>query len=655
MISKLRRRLTYANVMATMAVFIALPAAASADHQAQMAATSSVSPGCQPKGVFAQPAPGGGLAAGTYAYVVVATVSGIEVTPCPAVTTSVPGGPFSSVSLVWNAAPGATGYKVYRAPVNTTTGAVGTFTEVAFPAAQAPGCPRAVSANANGGSPTAGNGGGTRCDAHDVNPSTAGAQLAVSPVGANTQAGAAVDLKLTQCVDYGGARSACPFTPGAIDDPQVAWDATNGQNALRTDDLHFPSGLNARPDAGTVCKLSDPAGPSLLGDPAKHGSADAFEDTCPAASLVGNATTLSRTQNSAGTYSLTRGDIYLGEAKAGEAARLYVVLRPNCSAGAPHPFNPGGPVCSSAQGLNDAALEVSKEFLAMPATSVRRADGTYGIDVRTINAETDGTIPPKLDVLTAAGTDVADIPVQVHQLTQTLFGTTSQNTPDAGDDRIFLTLPTYCGDHSLSADKTTYAHTEVSSASTSVPITNCVEFTPEPSPVASPDTPVASPDTPVASPDTPVASGDTPSVDEVAPDLVAPALWGLGLGPRSFRAGNLGGSVAASQVGTRVSYRLSEAATLTFRVQRVAKGRRSGARCVAPTKANRQARRCVRYLPQRGSFTRSSPAGADFFTFTGRLRRRALRPASYRLVVVATDAAGNSSAPKRVAFRIVRR
>jgi len=40
--------------------------------------------------------------------------------------------------------------------------------------------------------------------------------------------------------------------------------------------------------------------------------------------------------------------------------------------------------------------------------------------------------------------------------------------------------------------------------------------------------------------------------------------------------------------------------------------------------------------------------------FSGRIGTRALRRGRYKLRLVATDAAGNRSAPRTVAFRIVR-
>jgi hypothetical protein len=55
----------------------------------------------------------------------------------------------------------------------------------------------------------------------------------------------------------------------------------------------------------------------------------------------------------------------------------------------------------------------------------------------------------------------------------------------------------------------------------------------------------------------------------------------------------------------------------------------------------------------RGSFTRRSTAGANRFSFTGRLQSRRLKPGSYRLI--ATPPAGRARGPSvGAAFRIVR-
>jgi hypothetical protein len=125
----------------------------------------------------------------------------------------------------------------------------------------------------------------------------------------------------------------------------------------------------------------------------------------------------------------------------------------------------------------------------------------------------------------------------------------------------------------------------------------------------------------------------------------------------TFRAANQGGSIASQRrpVGATVSYRLSEAATVTFTVERQAAGRRVRGRCVKPNRSNRRRPRCKRYVRLRGSFTHAGQPGSNSFKFTGRLRGRKLRPGRYRLVGIARDALGTASPPERAKFRIVRR
>jgi hypothetical protein len=109
--------------------------------------------------------------------------------------------------------------------------------------------------------------------------------------------------------------------------------------------------------------------------------------------------------------------------------------------------------------------------------------------------------------------------------------------------------------------------------------------------------------------------------------------------------------------GTTIKYTLSEAATVSLRIDRRLKGRRikRGKKrvCVKPTRKNRKKRRCTR-LKKAGTLTRRSVAGKNSVKFTGRIGRKALKRGSYQLTITATDAAGNKSKPKRLRFRIVK-
>jgi len=161
----------------------------------------------------------------------------------------------------------------------------------------------------------------------------------------------------------------------------------------------------------------------------------------------------------------------------------------------------------------------------------------------------------------------------------------------------------------------------------------------------------------IGPPTAPLDGIGPPTGAPLAPDEVAPKVLSFRFVNRAFRAARKGGSIARKKppVGTRVRYRLSEAVTAKFTVERAETGREKGHTCVAPNRHNRHARRCTRYRRLKGSFSHNGKAGLNSFRFTGRLRGKRLRPGRYRLVMVATDAAGNTSKPKRAKFRVVRR
>jgi hypothetical protein len=99
-------------------------------------------------------------------------------------------------------------------------------------------------------------------------------------------------------------------------------------------------------------------------------------------------------------------------------------------------------------------------------------------------------------------------------------------------------------------------------------------------------------------------------------------------------------------------FRLSEEATVRFKIQRLLPGRRQGGRCRKPTARNRSAPRCTR-VRRVTSFTRKAKLGPNKVRFSGKVRRRALARGRYRAVLTATDAAGNRSAARRVAFVVI--
>lgn len=134
-----------------------------------------------------------------------------------------------------------------------------------------------------------------------------------------------------------------------------------------------------------------------------------------------------------------------------------------------------------------------------------------------------------------------------------------------------------------------------------------------------------------------------------SPDTTSPTITGLLFKPKAFRAAAPG----AKSGGTKVAFSLSEPATVRLTIERRARGRKPGRKCVAPRPRNRGARSCVRWSKVGGQIERAGVAGSNGFRFTGRLRSRKLAPGSYRAVAVATDAAGNPSSVKSRAFNVL--
>jgi hypothetical protein len=125
------------------------------------------------------------------------------------------------------------------------------------------------------------------------------------------------------------------------------------------------------------------------------------------------------------------------------------------------------------------------------------------------------------------------------------------------------------------------------------------------------------------------------------PGAGSPDLTELKLSSKKFRAAGgatAGASAKKPPVGAKVSYRLSEAAQVKFTVRpKKGKARKSAAKGAT----------------RKGSLTKSGKSGTNSFKFNGKLKGRPLAPGKYTLEAVATDADGNRSKPRTVAFTVV--
>jgi sugar lactone lactonase YvrE len=161
---------------------------------------------------------------------------------------------------------------------------------------------------------------------------------------------------------------------------------------------------------------------------------------------------------------------------------------------------------------------------------------------------------------------------------------------------------------------------------------------------------VSGPPPPAAPPAVGPLSGTSPAI---ARDRRAPRLRALTLRPSRLRPAREGATLATRGPGAILRYAVSEGGTATVTIERVEVGARVRGRCLARTAARRSAPRCTRHLPLRGSARVRTTAGTHRLRFRARLAGHALRPGRYVLVLRVADAAGNRSAPRRVAFVVV--
>jgi hypothetical protein len=113
-------------------------------------------------------------------------------------------------------------------------------------------------------------------------------------------------------------------------------------------------------------------------------------------------------------------------------------------------------------------------------------------------------------------------------------------------------------------------------------------------------------------------------------------------------------SFAASSKAT-LSFRLDEAAGVVITAERAVPGRRAGSRCVKPTRKNAKAKRCTRFVREKGGITRLAPKGTTQLRFTRRFGAGTLPAGKHRITVRAKDGAGNAALPITVNFTIAPR
>jgi DNA-binding beta-propeller fold protein YncE len=144
----------------------------------------------------------------------------------------------------------------------------------------------------------------------------------------------------------------------------------------------------------------------------------------------------------------------------------------------------------------------------------------------------------------------------------------------------------------------------------------------------------------------------------ISPTRVKLTLSNLRQSAAKWREGKALAHISSSSkqppVGTRFSFDLSQAASVTFTFFQSLPGRRVAKRCVAPSHHNTHAHRCVR-SEIAGTLKLAAGAGLDTVRFYGLLsRNKRLSPGDYTLVLSATAASGVHATTTALRFTIAR-
>ena len=136
-----------------------------------------------------------------------------------------------------------------------------------------------------------------------------------------------------------------------------------------------------------------------------------------------------------------------------------------------------------------------------------------------------------------------------------------------------------------------------------------------------------------------------------------PSITAASLTNRRFRVARKATAISARKtpLGSTFRFTVSTTAMLKIKITKTAAGLRRGRTCRAPSRTLRRghAKRCTRTITV-GTLTRANePKGADHVAFSGRIGRRALSPGSYKAVLSASNAGGQSK-PVTLSFTVLR-
>jgi hypothetical protein len=145
------------------------------------------------------------------------------------------------------------------------------------------------------------------------------------------------------------------------------------------------------------------------------------------------------------------------------------------------------------------------------------------------------------------------------------------------------------------------------------------------------------------------------------PDVLAPVITGMKVVPKAIASGikapkeaKKTAKASKAKKQAKVRYRLSEGAAVTFTVERKSAGRKVAGKCRKAKKgAKAKGPRCPLWTRTGKALKQKGTAGSNAKGFSAKsIRKRGLKPGAYRIVAVATDAAGNRSIKAIARFRV---
>ncbi len=170
-------------------------------------------------------------------------------------------------------------------------------------------------------------------------------------------------------------------------------------------------------------------------------------------------------------------------------------------------------------------------------------------------------------------------------------------------------------------------------------------------PVAQP--PVTTTTTTTTTPPPPTTTTTTPGVTTTTPvpDKTPPAFTSSLIKPSKFAIvkGRKQKKVAYS---TKLSFFLSEPASVVATVQQKTTGRKSGKLCKKQTKANKKKGKCTLYVAKGQLFAKGLLGGKNTAAIGGKVAGHKLAIGTYRLQLVGTDAAKNVSPARFLNFKV---